>query len=338
LAGGFPGVFRLTLVAALTLALASPAQAQFRARRVVPAGPVKPPPPGTPAAEADIWPFPPPDPKSWWEEKRPLPSEAADPLAGRRMGRGERLIPIDNGIDPSTYRLWGLMPLQWELLRGNEMILEVWVRPEASARQSVVRVIVRRDGRAFVQARAGLACCEAGIARRMGFDAELPAGSAAKFLALRASPIWESPRDVQVRQGSNFSESVCVSGASFDLTLVTPGRSRSLRRACEPEAVGQLADVLEPLLGAALGHDPRFDVIYPGGASFASERDAYRELIAGGGSLKPAQHARSQPPGVAPAPDELEPRPPPAGPPGPGAGPGVGPGPAPSRPGSSGGR
>jgi len=324
-------VLRVTLIAALTVAVGLPAQAQFRARRVVPAAPVKPPPPGTPSAEAEIWPFPPPDPKDWWEEKRPLPSEAADPLGGRRLGYREKLVPLDNGVDPSTYRLWGLMPLQWQLLRGNEMILEAWVRPQASARQSVVRVTVRRDGKAFVQARAGLACCEAEIARRMGFDAELPPGAAAKFLALKASPIWDSPRDVQVRQGANYSESVCVSGASFDITLVVPGHSRSLRRACEPEAVGQVADPLELLIQSAIGHDGRFDAIYAGGGSFASERDAYRELIAGGGSLKPAARSRAQPPGVAPAPDEPEPRPPASGgrPPAP---------PAPARPGSSGGR
>jgi len=319
-------VRRLVLTLIL-LALAAPAEAQLLRR--APAGPVKPPPKDLPAAEAEIWPFPPPDPKSWWEEKRPQPPEAADPLGGRRMGRGERLIPIDNGVDPSEYRLWGLMPLQWQLLRGDEMILEAWVRPEASARQSVVRVTVRRDGKAFVQGRAGLACCEAGIARRMGFDAELPPGWAAKFLALRTSPIWASPRDVQVRQGANTSESLCVSGTSFDLTLVVPGRSRSLRRACEPEAVGQVADALELLLGAALGHDARFDVIYPGGASFAAERDAYRELIAGGGQLKAAVRARAQPPAVAPAPDEPPPTRPAAPP---------SPAPAPARPGSSGAR
>jgi hypothetical protein len=299
----------------LILALAAPAEAQLLRRpRTADAGPVKPPPPGLTPAEADIWPFPPPDPKSWWEEPRPPPGEAADPLGGRRMGRAERLIPIDNGVDPSEYRLWGLMPLQWQLLRGGEMILEVWVRPEASARQSIVRVTVRRDGKAFLQARAGLACCEAGIARRMGFDAELPAGAAASFLPFRASPIWDAPRDVAVRQGAGSSESVCVSGTSFDLTLVVPGHSRSLRRACEPEAVGQIAEPVELLLKTALGHDPRFDVIYPGGASFAAEREAYQDLLKGGGQLRAAARSRAQPPGVTPAPDDRAVRPPPAGP------------------------
>ena len=293
---------RATLLLLAFLLIGGPATAQTAGTSQAVRLPAEP--KGLPPAEAEVWPYPPPDPKSWWDEKRPAPPEAADPLGGRRMGRGERLIPIDNGVDPSTYRLWGLMPLQWQLLRGPEMILEAWVRPQSSARQSVVRVTVRRDGRAFVQARAGLACCEAQIARRMGFDAELPPGSAAKFLALRASPMWDSPRDVEVRQGGGAAANVCISGASFDLTLVVPGRSRSLRRACDAEAVGQAADALELLLGAALGHDGRFDVIYPGGASFAAERDAYRELIARGGSLKAAPHARTQPPGVAPAPDE----------------------------------
>jgi hypothetical protein len=320
---------RRLLLTLLIVALAAPAGAQLLGRpRPAAAGPVKPPPAGLPPAEADVWPFPPPDPKSWWEDARPLPGEAADPLGGRRMGRGDHLIPIDNGVDPSEYRLWGLMPLQWQLLRGSEMILEVWVRPEASARQSIVRATVRRDGKAFLQARAGLACCEAGIARRMGFDAELPPGAAARFLALRASPIWDSPRDVTVRQGAGASESVCVSGTSFDLTLVVPGHSRSLRRACEPEAVGQIAEPVELLLSAALGHDPRFDVIYPGGASFAAEREAYQDLLKSGGQLKAAARSRAQPPGAAPAADEAAPTPPPPGPASP----------PPARPGSSGAR
>jgi hypothetical protein len=87
------------------------------------------PPPGRPPLEAEIWPFPAPDPKTWWDDKRPKPTEAADPLGGGAVRRGERLISPDNGVDASAYRLWGLMPLQWQLLRGDEMIVEVWVRP-----------------------------------------------------------------------------------------------------------------------------------------------------------------------------------------------------------------
>ncbi len=292
---------RFALSVLTLVLLAGPAQAQFSLFRRPPAV-VGAAPAGTPPAEAAIWPYPAPDPKSWWDDDWPKPPEAADPLGGRRMGRGERPIPIDNGVDEPTYRLWGLMPLQWQILRGEEMVLEVWVRPARSVRQSIMRVTVRRDGRAFVQARAGYACCEAGIGRRMGFDAELPAGSAAAFLALRGHSLWDAPRDVRVDYGGGAAEAVCVDGASYDLTLVTPGRARALRRACDTASVGQAADVLEPVLRAALGREPRLDVLYPGGADFASARAAYDELISGGGALKPDRGVRRQPAGFEPAP------------------------------------
>jgi hypothetical protein len=69
--------------------------------------------------------------------------------------------------------------------------------------------------------------------------------------------------------------------------------------------------VLEAVLGAALGHDPRFDVIFPGGANFANARGAFRELVAGGGRLKANPDARLPPPGAEPAPlPEAGPTPP----------------------------
>jgi len=285
---------RRLLLTALLVATAGAAEAQ----------PVKPPPKGLPPAEAEIWPFPPPDPKAWWEDKRPVPPEAADPLGGRRLGRGDRFVQLDHGIDPSTYRLWGLTPLQWQLLHGDEMILEVWVRPARSVRQSVVRITVRRDGKAFVQGRAGFACCEAGIARRIGFDAELPPGQAQAFLALRNHPMWAAPRDVRVNEGPDSIESLCVDGASYDVTLLVPGRAKTLRRACDTAAIGQIADAVEPALRAALGHDPRFDVIFPGGVSYDAAREAYKDLIAHGGALKPDPQSRHEPPGA-----EIRPRP-----------------------------
>jgi hypothetical protein len=284
---------RYLVLIAILIATAGAAQAK----------PVRAPPKGLPPAEAEIWPFPPPDPKAWWEDKRPVLPETAEPLGGRHIGRGERAIPVDNGVDPSTYRLWGLPPLQWQLLRGQEMVLEVWVRPARSVRQSVVRVTLRRDGKGFVQARAGLACCEPDIARRMGFDAELPAGQIQAFAALKADPLWAAPRSIKVSEGADIAEEVCVDGTAYDLTLVAAGRSRSVRRACNSAAIGQAADVLQPVLRAALGHDPRFDAIFPGGIDFAAARSAYRDLIAHGGVLKPDPQARPQPPGVAPAPD-----------------------------------
>jgi hypothetical protein len=290
--------FALTLLA--LAALAGPAQAQFFVRRAAPAGP----PPGTPPLDAEIWPFPPPDPQSWWDEKRPKPSEAADPLGGRRLRGGRRLPVVDNGVTPSTYRLWGLMPLQWQLLRGDEMILEVWVRPSRNVRQSIVRIIVRDDGRAFVQGRAGYACCEADIGRRIGFDDELPAGAAKTFLALRDDPMWRSPREVETVRNATTADVVCVEGVGYDLTLLTADGSRTLHRACGDVEVGQVADALEAALRAALGHDPRFDVLYRGGIDFSPERQAYQAFVAGGGVLKPDPHARPEPPG-----DEAAPQP-----------------------------
>ncbi|MFC3070815.1 hypothetical protein [Phenylobacterium soli] len=297
---------RILLTSLMIAACAGASHAQLLRR--APAGqvPVAAPPADLPPAEADIWPYPPPDPKSWWEDKRPKPAEAADPLAGRRIPRGQRLAAIDNGVDASTYRLWGLMPLQWQVLHQGEMILEVWVRPANSVRQAVSRVIVRRDGQAFVQGRAGLACCEAQITRRIGFDAELPAGSAQAFLALRSHPMWQAPRLVSVDEGGGASEGVCIDGVSYDVTLVVPGRSRSLHRACDEAEYGQVADALEPTLRAALGQDGRFDVLFPAGVNFAKARQAYQALLARGGALRPDPNGRAQP---AAAPIGAEPAP-----------------------------
>jgi hypothetical protein len=296
-------VRRIALALLLALAGVAPAEAQLFGRARTPPGapPVAAPPADLPPAAAEIWPYPEPDPKSWWDAKRPRIPEAADPLSGRRIPRGSHLAPVRNGIDASTYRLWGLMPLQWEVHYPGEMILEAWVRPSNSVAQAVVRVIVRRDGKAFVEGRAGLACCEAGIARRMGFDAELPAGSAQAFLALRDAPFWSSPRLVRV-ESAGEAEGLCVNGVSYDLTLLVRGEARSLHRACDDAAIGQVAGALEPTLRAALGHDPRFDILFHGRIDFSRERAAFKALLAQGGSLKPDLQARAQPPGAEPAP------------------------------------
>lgn len=282
------------LILAAAAALASPAQAQFFARPR--------PAPTPPTSDTDIWPYPPPDPQSWWDEDRPKTPEAANPLGDRRLPRGARLPAIDNGMDASTYRLWGLMPLQWQVMRGDEMIIEVWVRPARNVRQSVARIIVRGDGRAFVEGRAGYACCDAVVGRRMGFDAELPAGSAQSLLALRDHPMWTTPHDVETVHNATTSDTVCVSGVGYDLTLLTARGSKSLHRECDDVAVGQAADVLEPVLKAALGHDPRFDVLFHNKIDFSSERQAYQDFTSGGGVLRPAPRGRTAPPGAEPAP------------------------------------
>lgn len=301
----FGEVRRIALALLMAAACAAPAEAQFFGRPVARpapgAPPVAAPPPGLPPAAQEIWPYPEPDPKSWWTELRPKVPEAADPLAKRRIPRGSALPPVDNGVDASTYRLWGLMPLQWEVLYPGEMILEVWVRPSNSVSQAIVRIIVRRDGKAFVEGRAGVACCEADISRRVGFDAELPPGSARPFLALRDDPAWSSPRMVRVETAGQAG-GLCVNGLSYDLTLLVRGSARTLHRACDDAAVGQVADILEPTLRAALGHDPRFDVLFHDKIDFSEERTAYRDLLAQGGSLKPDLAARAQAPGAEPAP------------------------------------
>lgn len=285
---------RTAIVILAAAALAGPAQAQFFARPHPAAPPAMP--------GEDIWPFPPPDPQSWWDDPWPKATEAADPLGGRRLPRGRRLPAIDNGVDASTYRLWGLMPLQWQVMRGNEMILEIWVRPSRNVRQAITRITVREDGRGFVQGRAGYACCEAGVGRRIGFDAELPPGATQAFLALRSHPMWASPREVQAVHDASTTETVCVSGVGYDLTLLTAEGSRSLHRECDDVAVGQTADALEPALKAAFGHDPRFDVMFHNRVDFGLERQAYQEFASSGGVLKPSPHSRSGPPGAEPAP------------------------------------
>jgi hypothetical protein len=257
-----------------------------------------------------------PDPAAWWSAEQIVLETQFDPLGRRRPGRHEIPVPIDNGIEPSLYRLWGLPPLQNQLVRSGEMILEAWARPSGGVRQTVSRIIVRRDRRVFVQARVGIACCTPEIARRVDIDAELPAAAAAGFLVLRGSPVWNAPRVVTVDEGG--AEAVCVSGVDYDLTLVTPGRARHLHRSCSPEAVGEVADALSAAFSAPLGQDPRYDVLYAAGSAFEAERHAYQRLIASGGRLKAAPASRAQPPPVPVAPDaeappdaNLAPTPPP---------------------------
>ena len=74
-------------------------------------------------------PSPAPDPVAWWSPETARPSSEVDPLYGRRLGRREEPIPIANGVEPLLYRLWGLQPLQNQLVRRGEMVLEVWARP-----------------------------------------------------------------------------------------------------------------------------------------------------------------------------------------------------------------
>ena len=249
---------------------------------------------------------PPPDPATWWTPAVPRTPPEQDPFQGRRLRPGETLTPIDNGVNPLLYRLWGLQPLQSQLIKRDEMVLEVWARPATGVRQAVVRVTVRRDGRAFVQARAGLGCCTPEISRRVDIDAELAAQQIAPLKALVGHPLWSQPRAVTIDYGGGAVDPVCLDGVSWDVTLLVPGQARHLRRACDDAEVGSIAPALAAALSAASGRDARFDALFARGGDFSRQHKAYDALIASGGRLKPAANSRAQPPAVPASPDDTE--------------------------------
>ena len=253
---------------------------------------------------------PPPDPAAWWSPEVPRPTAEQEPLYNRRLGKTEQPITIDNGVEPLLYRLWGLQPLQNQIVRKGELILEVWIRPARGVRQAVVRVTLRRDGRAFVQARAGLGCCTPEIGRRVDIDAELGAPQVAALKTVTADPAWSQPRSVIVDYGGGAVSALCVDGVSWDVTLVVAGQARHLRRACDDAEVGSIAPILAAAIGAAVGRDARFDAILPRGADFSRQAAAYEALLKSGGRLIPGQGSRPQPAAVPVAPDEDEPTPP----------------------------
>lgn len=259
-------------------------------------------------------PIPAPDPHAWWTDEWPARPQAADPLGDRRPRRGERPAPVENGVPALLYRLWGLPPLQDQLVRRGEMILEIWARPAQTVRQAVARVTIRDDGRAFVQGRAGLGCCDPHIARRVGFDEELARERAAPIEALRDHPMWSQPRLVKIVEDGQTVDPLCIDGVSYDATLVVPGGARHLHRACIGEEIGSIAPALSAVLSAALGYDPRFDVVFPRGADFSQDRGIYEDLVARGGEFQPARHDRPHPPMVplVPLPPEEPPAPEPA--------------------------
>jgi hypothetical protein len=253
-----------------------------------------------------------PDPTTWWSPEILRPPPESEPLYNRRLGRNAQPIPIDNGVEPLLYRLWGLQPLQSQVLKRGELILEVWARPAQGVRQAVVRVTLRRDGRAFVQARAGLGCCTPEIGRRVDIDAELADVQIAPLKAIPADPAWNQPRAVIVDYGGGAVTALCVDGVSWDVTLVVPGQARHLRRACDDAEVGSIAPILSAALGAAVGRDPRFDAVLPRGADFSRQASAYNSLVESGGRLRAGDSNRPQPAIVPVGPDEDEPMPPPS--------------------------
>lgn len=231
-------------------------------------------------------PAPPPDPAAWWSAPEPAITEAQDPLGGRRAGRGgfEVLAPLE-AIEASYHRLWGLPPLQAQIVRGRESVIEVWMRPDGGQRQAVIRIVNREDGRAFLQARAGIACCRPEITRRVDVDIELEPGWAARLAKAADEEAWDGLEEVYADEGGGAVEPVCVGGVSWDLYRVTRGKAVHLRRNCGGPEVGSVAGVLEAVVGATLGRDSRLDLAFPRGAAFEAQRAAYRDLLASGGRL-----------------------------------------------------
>ncbi|HEX6860840.1 MAG TPA: hypothetical protein VF138_11655 [Caulobacteraceae bacterium] len=256
--------------------------------------------------------LPPPDPQAWWTDKWPAKPDAANPLR-RRIRRGEHppAENIQNGVQPLLYRLWRLPPLQDQLVRRGEAVVEMWARPAETVRQAVVRVTLRGDGRAFVQGRAGLGCCEPEIERLMWFDEELSVDRAAAVRAVINDPLWNQPGWAEVVEDGMTVDPLCVNGVAYDVSLVLPNGARSLHRACSGEQVGSIAPVLTALLSAALGYDQRFDVVFPRGVgAFAADRADYEALLARGGQLQPARNDRVQPNLVLqPDPADIDPAP-----------------------------
>jgi ketosteroid isomerase-like protein len=122
---------------------------------------------------------------------------------------------------------------------------------------------------------------------------------------LREDPLWDQPRDVEVSEAGDVVSSVCVDGASYDLTLLTDRRAAHVRRSCDPAEVGSAAAVMRVLVEAARGFDPRFDVV------FASQRfdqysRSYADRVASGGRVQapPATGRENGPPPPPPLDDE----------------------------------
>lgn len=236
--------------------------------------------PGAATAQA-----PAPDPMAWWTGTARI-AESRDPLGDRRSGRDDPAVAIDNGVQPLLYRLWGLPPLHTMVLREGETVIEVWARLPEDSRQAVARVTLRRDGDVFIQARAGLGCCLPEIGRRVDIDQKVEQPDRELLRRLARDAVWDQPKEVRI-EGPAEVEPLCARGAAYDLTLLTYERSRHLRRACNDEVIGQVADILQAVLSLAMGRDARFDVLFQSRTDFAAKRAAYQALLAQGGKLSP---------------------------------------------------
>jgi len=107
-------------------------------------------------------------------------------------------------------------------------------------------------------------------------DTELATGWAERLRQLARDTAWSQPEDVRVDEGPGMIEGVCVGAVSYDLVRVEHDRAVHLRRACGGPERGSVADVLAAVVGSALGHDLRFDVLFPHGADYSATRRPMR--------------------------------------------------------------
>ncbi|MGH1557150.1 hypothetical protein ACRAWD_03680 [Caulobacter segnis] len=122
-----------------------------------------------------------------------------------------------------------------------------------------VRVTLRRDGRAFVQARAGLGCCTPEIGRRVGHQRgtwrTLDRAAQGPRQAIPPGASRARSSSITAAARSRPSASTAFPGTS---PCWSPARPRHLRRACDDAEVGSIARILTAAVGAAAGRDPRF--------------------------------------------------------------------------------
>jgi hypothetical protein len=121
-------------------------------------------------------------------------------------------------------------------------------------------------------------------------DQELAAGWVERLRVLADDPAWSLPEDVKIDEGPGMIEGVCVGGISFDLVRVRHDDAKHLRRGCGGPERGTAADVLAGIIGAALGHDLRFDVLFARGADFSADKAAYQDLVRSGGRILARKH------------------------------------------------
>lgn len=238
----------------------------------------------------------PSDPAAWWANPERRVPERFDPLGDRRWTRQDRVVRGERMPDAGLYRLWGLVPLQTQVVRPGDMVVEAWVRPTGGRPEVIVRVTVRSDGTVWIQGRAGFACCRPDIQRRVDVDEELSRSTRDSFRALANEPLWRQPEHVLVRESADTITSLCVDGISYDLYLATQGRALHRRRSCDDAEIGSAAAVLTALLGAVRDRDPRIAAALPRNGNFERERAYFAEFLARGGQLEVDNSAPVEPP------------------------------------------